>query len=128
MNKKLRNLFLCLLLCFTVFFAGCGLKPEGQLDTKAKLNLGSAEDYSIATTEDKQFLSTYIQENTLEEEATTYRITLTMEMGGLDPDGEVVSTVMNGIIAPTQDGINLGMKVEVNENGVKSEINMFFEK
>ena len=55
MKNKIKNIVVALVLCLTFVVAGCGLKPAGQLDTKANINLGNIENYSVATVEDKVF-------------------------------------------------------------------------
>ena len=95
--------------------------PAGQLDTKASVNLGNTQDYTVATTTDQEYLTGYIAENTATEDIQNYRLTLTMS------SGDIMNTCMNGIVQPTQSGCDIGIKVTTTQGNEEAAANIFVQ-
>lgn len=126
MKNKIKNIVVALVLCLTFVVAGCGLKPAGQLDTKANINLGNIENYFVATVEDKVFLTSYIDTDATVSDVQTYRLTLTMSSINQEINEETY-ILMNGIVQTTENSFNLGLKVETVESNNKASSTIYIQ-
>ncbi|MBQ3047740.1 MAG: hypothetical protein IJD48_01850 [Clostridia bacterium] len=121
MNKKLSQLFICLTLIFCFVFAGCNSKPKGQLDISANANLGSPESYTMATSEQQQFLTDYITADNFSSDVENYKLTVILS------GGDITIASMNGIVQPTQNGFNLGLKISTSVGSIESAGTIFIK-
>ena len=95
--KKMKYLLVALLVCCCFMLTACG---GGQLDVKAQANIGAEASYTATTA---TAATDFINAETSETEVDAYRMTIEMTTMG--------TISMNAIVANTQDGLQMAMKM-----------------
>ncbi len=111
--KKLKYLLLAVFVSCAFVLAGCG---DGQLGVKADANLGNVNAYEVATTAQKEDLTTIVNNQDVSE-VSAYRMTMEMSM---EEEGETITMNYNAIIAEVEGAMQMAIKMDANIAGEKA--------